>query len=126
MSGECAVFLVLSHCSKNLKQRMDQCYSSVLQLSYSSVLFGKQRKIHPQSVRADLRAGPPKRSTEKRREARGSILDPFFNVIFLLPQSLPSVNWASQEGCLLHLRFLLRSSDLPLTYFHGLFPFFVF
>ena len=27
--GECVISLVLSHCSKNLKLRMDQCYSSV-------------------------------------------------------------------------------------------------
>ena len=42
------------------------------------------------------------------------------------PLSLPYVNWISQEGCLLHLRFSFQSSDLPLIYFHGLFPFFVF
>ena len=34
----------LSCCSKNLKRRMDQ--------SYSSVLFGKQRKIHPGGMKA--------------------------------------------------------------------------
>ena len=34
--------------------------------------------------------------------------------------------WASQECCLFHLRFSLQSSDLPLFYFHRLFPFFVF
>ena len=37
---------------------------AMLQLSYSSVLFGKQRKIHPQGVRV----GQPKRSKEERRE----------------------------------------------------------
>ena len=61
---------------------------------YSSVLSGKQRKIHPQGVRA----GRPKRHEEKR--ARGSILFPLFIsfFFFLLPLSLPSVNWASQEA----------------------------
>ena len=39
VSGECVIFSVLSCNSKNLKQQTDQCYSSVL--------FGKQRKIHP-------------------------------------------------------------------------------
>ena len=43
----------LSRCSKNLKQWMDQCYSSVL--------FGKQRKMHPWSVRV----GRLKRLEEK-------------------------------------------------------------
>ena len=33
---------------------------------------------------------------------------------------LPYVNWASQECCLFCLRSSLRSSDLPLFYFHGL------
>ena len=44
LSGEFVISLVLSHRSKNLKQRRDQCYSSVL--------FGKQRKIHPRGMRA--------------------------------------------------------------------------
>ena len=33
---------------------------------------------------------------------------------------LPCVNWASRECCLFCLRSSLRSSDLPLFYFHGL------
>ena len=45
-----------------------------------------------------------------------------FLYVSLLPLSLPYVNWASQEGCLLHLRFSLQSSDLPFFCFHGLFP----
>ena len=61
----------------------------------------------------------------KRRETPhpypGLILAPLF-MFFLLPLSLPCVNWASQEGCLLYLRFSLPSSDLPLFYFHELFP----
>ena len=71
-------FLGLSHDSKNLKRQMDQCYSSVL--------FGKQRKLHSQGVRA----GQPKDA--KRRETRGSILAPLFIRFFLLPLSLPYVN----------------------------------
>ena len=67
MSGKCVTSLVLSHRSQNLKQRTDQCYTfvwfprfclaagkiwidiqiSVTALCYSSVLFGKQRKIYP-------------------------------------------------------------------------------
>ena len=34
MSGRFVIYSVLSCCSKNLKQWMDQCYSSVLQLSF--------------------------------------------------------------------------------------------
>ena len=61
----------------------------------------------------------PKRST-------GLNFDSSFYMIFLLPLSLPCVNWASQEGCLLHLRFSRQFLELPLFYFCGLFPFFVF
>ena len=46
---------------------------------------------------------------------------PLFILFFFLPLNLPYVNWASQEGCLLHLRFLLWSSDCPLFYFCRLF-----
>ena len=42
--------------------------------------------------------------------------------MFFLPYlSLSHVNWASQEGCLFYLRSSLRSLDLPLVYFGGLF-----
>ena len=62
---------------------------------------------------------------KKRREERGSILTPFY-MYFLLLLSLPCVNWASQQSCLFHLRFSLRSLDLPLFYFCRLFLFFIF
>ena len=62
----------------------------------------------------------PKRREEKR------ILQPNFGssfyMFFLLPLGLPYINWASQECCLFYLRSSLRSSDLSLFYFHGLFP----
>ena len=45
-----------------------------------------------------------------------------FYMFFLLPLGLPSVIWGSQEGCLFYLRSSFQSSDLPLFYFHGLFP----
>ena len=111
LSGEFVISSVLSHCSKNLKWWTDQCYSSIL--------FGKQRKIHTWS----LRTGRPKRSEER---SPGLILAPLFIFFFLLPLSLSYINLASQEGCLFHLRFSLQSLDLPLFYFHGLFPFFAF
>ena len=43
--------------------------------------------------------------------------------LFFPPPGLPCVNWASQECSLFYLRSSLPSSDLPLFYFHGLFPF---
>ena len=67
MCRECVISLVLSHHSKNLKQRMDQCYSSVL--------FGKQRKIHPQG----MRVGRPKRQEEKRGPQLN--FGSFFNIL---------------------------------------------
>ena len=60
--------------------------------------------------------------TQKKRGAQFWLLLCFF----LLLLSLPCINWASQEGCLFHLRFSLLTLDLPLFYFCGLFPFFVF
>ena len=41
---------------------------------------------------------------------------------FFPPLDLPYVTWASQECSLSYLRSSLQSSDLPLFYFHGLFP----
>ena len=111
LSGEFVSSLVLSRCIKTLKGRMDQCYSSVL--------FGKQRKIYPWS----MRSGQPKKHEEKR--GTWLSLTPLFILFiyfFLLPLSPPYVIWASQEGCLFYLRFSLQSLDLPLFYFCGLFP----
>ena len=45
-----------------------------------------------------------------------------FLYIFLLPLGLPYVNWASQDCCFFYLWSSLRSSELPLFYFCGLFP----
>ena len=98
--GDYVISSVLSHHSKNLKRWTDQCYSSVL--------FRKQRKIHPQGVRPDQ----PKRHEEKP-PAQFWLF--FLYVFFLLPLGLPYVNWSSQEGCL----FYLRSSNLPCFIFTG-------
>ena len=96
---ECVISSVLSCHSKTLKQLINQCYSSVL--------FGKQRKIHPRGMRA---------TQKKRKEERLNFASSFY-MLFLLPFSLPYVNWASQEGYLLHLRFSLWSLDFPSFYF---------
>ena len=55
---------------------------------------------------------------ERGRNRERELWLPFLYVFFPLPLGLPYVNWASQEGCL----FYLRSSDLSLFYFQGLFP----
>ena len=60
MSGDCVVFSVLSHHSKDLEGGTE------LHLCYSSVLFGKKRIVYPQGVRA----GQP--------QMGGSILAPLF------------------------------------------------
>ena len=64
---------------------------------------------------------PTKKTRREERETPGP-LAPLFICFFLLPLGLPYVNWASQECCLFYLRSWLQSSDLPLFYFHGLFP----
>ena len=85
LSGDCEISLVLSRHSKNLKWWTDQCYSSVL--------FRKQRKIHPWG----LRVGQPKRQEEKRSPWLNFCSS--FYIFFFLPLSLAYVDWASQEDC---------------------------
>ena len=60
------------------------------------------------------------------RRERPPTLWLLFLYVSFLPLGLPYVNWASQEHCLFYLRSSLRSSDLPLYYFRGLFPFLSF
>ena len=87
----------------------------VLQFHVTAVLFRNQRKIHPWG----MRTGRSKRCKEKRKPQL-NFGSSFFTCFFVLPLSLPCVNWASKEGCLFYLRFSLRSSDLSLFYFWGL------
>jgi len=67
-----------------------------------------------------MRACWPKRHKEKKGPWPN--FGSSFYMFFLLPLGLPSVIWGSQEGCLFYLRSSFQSSDLPLFYFHGLFP----
>ena len=105
-------------------EAVGQCYSYVTgqfkqQTSVTACLqlsFVWQAKENT-SLRSE--GGP----TQKQLGAQFWLL--FLNV-FSLPLSLPCVNWASQEGCLLYLRFSFWPSDHPMFYFHRLFPFFVF
>ena len=59
---------------------------------------------------------------KNRREAPRPNFGPSVYIFFLLPLSLPYVNWASQEGCLFYLWFSLQSSDLPFFFFPRLSP----
>ena len=108
---KCVISSVLSRCGKNLKQWKDQCYSSMLQLS-----FIWQAK---ENTPSGMRVGQPKSRKEKKNPQLN--FGSSFYLLFLLPLSLPYVNWASQEGCLFYLRSSLWPLDLPLFYFHGLF-----
>ena len=66
--------------------------------------------------------GRPTQKSEEKPLAQFWLL---FLCFFFLPLSLSHINWASQEGCLFYLRFLLQSSDLSLFYSWA-FPFFIF
>ena len=75
-----------------------------------------------------MRECRPKRREERERaracgreRERPGPLAPLF-ICFFLPLGLLCVNWASQECCFFYLKSSLQSSDLPLFYFHGLFP----
>ena len=108
--NKCVVMPVLL---KKKNKTADQCYSLVTAQFY---LASKGKCILETWGRAN-----PKEAKRRVRLNFGSS----FYVFFSSPLSLPYVNWASQEGCLLHLRFSFLSSDLPWFYFCRLFPFFV-
>ena len=110
MLGEFVISLVLFPCSKKLKRWTDL----VLQLSF----------IWQAKENTSLRHEGWLTQKIQREEKPGANFVSSFYVLFLLCLSLSYVNWASQEGCLFYLR--LWSLDLPLFYFCGLFPFFVF
>ena len=101
------------------------CYSSQISVTaqcYSSILFRKQQENT--SLRHE--GTPTQRREEKRGPARRrkrtpGPLPPLY-VCFFLCLGLPCVNWASQGCCSFYLRSSLQSSDLPLFYFHELFP----
>ena len=153
MSGEYIISLVLSSHCKNLKQRASvtawlqlsfiwrakentslRCEGSSVQFSHSTecpTLWDPMDCSTPglpvyHQVRQFTQTHVHWVDDANPKEERGSILAPLFICFFFSSPSLPYVNWISQEGCLLHLRFSFQSSDLPLIYFHGLFPFFVF
>ena len=117
--GECVISLVLSCHNEDLKRR-----TKVIAWLQLTVLFVKQRVGNPGGVRA---AWPQKRGLSP------SQVPLFIRFVssFAAPPSPPA-----QPGCpmqtgparkgtyLFHLRVSLWSWNLPLFYFHGLFPFF--
>ena len=90
--------------------RLDQCYISVLQLSF----------IQKVKENTPLRCESMPTQKTQREERPQTILALLF-MFLLFPLGLPYENWASQDCCLFCLRSSFRSSDLPLFYFHGLF-----
>ena len=60
------------------------------------------------------------RTHMEQRERESTLAPPF--ICFFLPWACPMQIGLSQECCLFYLRSSLRSSVLPLFYFHGLFP----
>ena len=107
---ECVISSVLSCRSKNLKCQTSVTFQlqlnlnsgPVLPLSYSSVLFGKQKGKYILETWGQANS-----------KAQFWLL---FLYVFYPPPSPSCVNWASQEGCLFHLRFSLQSSDF--LFFH--------
>ena len=85
----------------------------VLQLCYSSVLFGKQRKIHPRR-----RLTQKKWREEKRKLISGSSFYMFPHP-HPPPPGLPYVNWASQGGLFASPEVLSHSG--PLTFLCSIF-----
>ena len=102
--------------SVSRQQKFEKTDGSVLQLSF--IWQAKENTFSRNEGR------PTKGRKEKRNQRLNS--GSSFYTFFLLPLSLPYVNCVSQEGCLLHLKFSLQSSNLPLFYFRRRFPFFVF
>ena len=92
----------------------DQCYNSVL----SSISFRKQENT---PLRCE---GMPTQRCEEKRRGPQPFGSSFY--MFFPTQGLPYVNWASQKCCSFSLRSSLWSSDLPLFYFCGIFPFLSF
>ena len=90
---------------------MDKCFSSVLQLSFF------QKVMKNTSLRHE---GMPIQKTQRETQSPPNFGSSFY-FFFLLPWGLPYINWASQKCCLFYLR-SFWSSDLPLFYFHRLFP----
>ena len=108
--GECVISLVLSNHNKNLKW-----WTSVSAPCCNSVFFKKVKK------NTSLRHEGMLIQKTQRETRSPPNFGSFFYMFFPPPPGLPYINWASQECRLFYLR-SFWPSDLPLFYFHGLFP----
>ena len=95
-----------------LSSQTDQCYSSMLQLSFI------QKIKENTSSRCE---GMPTQKTRKEEREPWPFGSSFI-CFFSSPLGLPYVNWASQGCCLFYLRSSLWSQDFPLFYFCRLSP----
>ena len=97
------------------------CYSSQTNQCYSSILFRRQQenpslRCEGTSIQRHEKSAPARRVVVVGSQLWLLYLD------VSLSLGLSYVNWASQECCLFYLRSSLRSSDLLLFHFCGLFP----
>ena len=115
--------LQLSGLEQTMLQLLD---ISVLQLRVTALFYlENSKRIHPPDVRARRPKNVNQHAGKRRRERERALwllLWLLFLYVFSLPLGLPYVNWASQDCCFFYLWSSLRSSELPLFYFCGLFP----
>ena len=127
LSGECNFFASVS--SQQRFEEMDIKALGASQLSdspwYSSQTYQFYLENKGMPTQKTWREQPERETEGERQWAWVGERPPALWLLFLcffLPLGLPYVNCASQECCLFYLRSSLWSSDLPLFYFHGLFP----
>ena len=103
-----------------LRSRIDYVIT-LRQISVTAQFYFKDsRKIHLRGVRA--RRSKDMRRREPQRGGEGQSWLWLLCLYVYVSLGLSYVNWASQECCLFYLRSSLRSSELLLFHFHGLFP----
>ena len=118
MSRECVISSVLSHHSKDLKQRMGQDYCSMLQLS-----FIRQPK---ENTSSRCEGSRPKRLKEKRRPHPPLTFGSSFYMFFSPPPGAALCKLGQQGGLFISPEVLTRIRGLSLVLFSQAFPFFVF
>ena len=87
---------------------------SSVKLGYSSEFYSAG-KVHPH----ECRSTPKERSLFWESPKLKSVLASSLHMSVSSSLSPPYVNWASPEGCELHLRCSLQSSDFLLFHFEG-------
>ena len=87
---------------------------SSVKLAYSSEFYSAS-KVHPHECRSTPKERPLFWGAPKLKPVLASSL----HMPVSSSPSPPYVNWASPEGCVLHLRGSLQSSDFLLLHFEG-------